>query len=130
MKDIDLIGEVDLDKSTIEIDKESMDVGQLKKTIKSHIESGDYDVTLYATALKKLEKTLKTLEEVQLRLPVNVLTEYRKLAKSNSISIESCLRKGVTEYLQHNNKLQSLMEDEDDEEDMPKKGSGKKGRRK
>ncbi|UCH88013.1 MAG: hypothetical protein JSV49_07005 [Thermoplasmata archaeon] len=117
------IGEVDLDKSSIEIGKEWMTTKELKSTIKTKIETGDFDVTLYAKALKKLESTLKSLEEVQLRMPVNVLNAYKNMADDESTSVESCLRKGVIEYLKHHDKLQPMdLEDDEDTGKKPTKG--------
>ena len=122
----DIIGEVNLDNSSIEINSEWMTQKELKSAIKSRIDSGDYDVTLYADALKKLEKALKTLEDVQLRMPINVLNAYKDLAKDTSSSIESCLRKGVTEYLRYHDKLKPL----DDVWEVETGPSGKKSKNK
>ena len=73
---------------------------------------------------KKLEKTLKNLEEVQLRMPVNVLNAYKDLAKNSSMTVESCLRQGVMEYLRHHDKLQP--EDESSDESSEKKSKSKR----
>jgi hypothetical protein len=121
------IGEVDIDGSRIEIDKKWHTTDELKTTIKSKIETGDYDVTLYANALKKLEITLNAIEEVQVRVPVSVLSAYQDLAKGSSTTVESCMRAGITEYLKHHDKLKPL-----DENAVPssknekKKSRGKK----
>ena len=122
----DLIGEVDLDKSSIEIDSEWMTSKQLKSTIKDKIESGDYDVTMYANALKKLEKTLSSIEEVQLRMPMNVLKAYKNMAEDKDMSVESCLRKGVEEYLRSQDRLPSSDDDEERETKSGKKKSKKR----
>lgn len=114
------IGEVDIDGSKIEVNAEWMTSKDLKSTIKTRIESGDYDVTGYATALKKLENTLKALEDVELRVPVSVLNAYKNIADDSSSSVESCLRKGLTEYLRYHNKLKPLEEADAD--------SGKRGK--
>jgi hypothetical protein len=95
------VGDVDLEKSSIEINKKWLTSKELKSQIKTKIEGGDYDVTIYANALKKLEGTLKSIEEVQLRMPVSVIKAYRDLADDKSISLESCLREGVVEYLKN-----------------------------
>lgn len=105
MSDDNLIGEVDLDKSSIEVNNEWKTTEDLKALIKSQIESGDFDVTLYADALKKLEKTLKTLRKVKVRMPISVLNGYKEMADDTSKSLESCLRIGVTKYLEHHDKL-------------------------
>ena len=115
------IGEVDIDGSSIELDSKWHTTDELKSTIKTKIESGDYDVTLYANALKKLESTLNAIEEVQVRVPVSVLSAYKDLAKGSSTSVESCMRAGITEYLKQHDKLKPL-----DEGDATPSKSGKK----
>ena len=121
----EMIGEVDLDNSSIEINNEMMTTKELKSTIKSKIENGDFDVTLYANALKKLEKVLNNIEEVQLVLPLNVLNEYKSLAKKSSSTVESALRKGVTEYLIHHDKLEP-----EKDEDVAESSKGSKSKKK
>ena len=121
------IGDVDIDNSKIEVNEEWLTSKDLKSTIKTKIEAGDYDVTAYATALKKLENTLKALEDVELRVPVAILNAYKDLASDDSATVESTLRKGLTEYLRYHNKLKPLEDIESEDENKGSvKGKGKK----
>ena len=92
-------GKIDLNKSAIEVNDVWYNEEELKGKIKELIESDDFDVSTYTTALKVLQTELENYESVSFKAPKNVMKSIRALSDEQNKSIDSCLMEALTEYL-------------------------------
>lgn len=92
-------GNIDLDKGSIEVDGKWYDEDTLKEEIKKKIESDDFDVSSYTTALKTLQEELKNYELVSFKAPKNIIDSIKELSEEKDRTFENMLLDALTEYL-------------------------------
>ena len=86
---------VDIEQERVQVGEAWLSFDELTTQIRERVERGDFHVARLSLALETLERTLATLETIELKLAPNLLRAYRELASAQGETLDATFRRAL-----------------------------------